>query len=112
MRIKSVLRNAAERELSAGPIVPPTVAAERNLMLELTRLPQVIDRAVEFRAPNHLAEHGYALVSAFSSFYEACHILREPDPDRQASWLNLVAITLRQVELILELLAIEVPERM
>jgi len=112
VRIKSVLRNAAKLELAPGPILPPTVDAERNLMLQLTRLPQVIARAIEFRAPNHLAEHAYELVSAFSSFYEACHILREDDPDRQASWLSLVDITLRQVELILSLLAIEVPERM
>jgi arginyl-tRNA synthetase len=112
VRIKSVLRNATERGLSSGPIVAPTVDAERNLMLELTRLPQVIDRAIEFRAPNHLAEHGYTLVVAFSTFYEACHILREEDAARRASWLSLVDITLRQVELILSLLAIEAPERM
>jgi arginyl-tRNA synthetase len=112
VRIKSVLRNATERGLSSGPIVAPTVDAERNLMLELTRLPQVIDRAIEFRAPNHLAEHGYTLVAAFSTFYEACHILREEDAARRASWLSLVDITLRQVELILSLLAIEAPERM
>jgi arginyl-tRNA synthetase len=112
VRIKSVLRNAAERGLSAGPVLSPAVDAERNLMLQLTRLPQVLDRAIEFRAPNHLAEHAYELVAAFSSFYEACHILREQDADRQASWLGLVDITLRQLELILSLLAIEAPERM
>jgi arginyl-tRNA synthetase len=112
VRIKSVLRNAADRGLAGGPILPPTVEAERSLMLQLTRLPQVVDRAIEFRAPNHLAEHAYDLVAAFSSFYEACHILREADAGRQASWLSLVDITLRQLELILSLLAIEVSERM
>jgi arginyl-tRNA synthetase len=107
-----VLRKAGELGLTAGPILPPSVDAERKLMLQLTRLPQVVDRAIEFRAPNQLAEHAYELVAAFSTFYEACHILREEDTGRQASWLNLVDITLRQVELLLSLLAIEAPERM
>jgi arginyl-tRNA synthetase len=112
VRIRSVLRKAGELGLTAGPILPPSVDAERKLMLQLTRLPQVVDRAIEFRAPNQLAEHAYELVAAFSTFYEACHILREEDTGRQASWLNLVDITLRQVELLLSLLAIEAPERM
>ena len=41
------------------------------------------ERAAEHRAPNHLAEYAYELVASFSRFYEACHILSEPDAGRQ-----------------------------
>jgi arginyl-tRNA synthetase len=92
--------------------VAPTVDAERNLMLQVVRLPTVLERAVEHRAPNHLAEYAYELVADFSRFYEACHILSEPDPQRQASWLSLVDLTLRQVRLLLDLLGIDTPARM
>ncbi|HEY5727770.1 MAG TPA: DALR anticodon-binding domain-containing protein, partial [Acidimicrobiia bacterium] len=44
--------------------------------------------------------------------YEACHILSEPDPARQASLLALAQTTLRVLELLLDLLGIPVPERM
>jgi arginyl-tRNA synthetase len=81
-------------------------------MLRLLRIPEVMGRALEIRAPNHVAEHAYDLVTDFNRFYEACHILREPDPARQASWLALVDLTLRQVLLLLDLLGIESPERM
>ena len=112
VRIKSILRNAGLKSLSPGKILAPSRDEERGLMLELTRLPEVIGRAVEFRAPNHVAEYAYDLVTGFNRFYAACHILREEDPSVQASWLGLVDLTLRQLGLVLDLLGIAVPERM
>ncbi|MDJ0962196.1 MAG: arginine--tRNA ligase [Acidimicrobiia bacterium] len=112
VRMKSILRNARDAGLAPGPIVAATKDAERNLMLQLIRLPEVVHRAGELRAPNHLAEYAFELTSDFSRFYEACHILREEDATRQTSWLGLVALTLRSLEVLLDLMAIEVPERM
>ncbi len=112
VRMKSILRETAERGLGAGPIAPPEMDQERNLMLQVARLPEVVERAAEHRAPNHIAEYAYELIAEFSRFYEACHILNEDDPARQASWIHLVEMTLAEVTTLLELLAIEVPERM
>ena len=112
VRMQSILRNAEAKGLGPGPILAPSVTAERNLMLQQVRLPLVVERAAEHRAPNHLAEYAYELVAAFSRFYEACHILSEPDAARQASWLALVDLTLRQVRLLLDLLGIDTPARM
>lgn len=112
VRIKSILRKATEKDLTPGQILPPTREAERALMLELTRFAEVLNRTVEFRAPNHLAEYAYDIVTAFNRFYEACHILGEQDAARQASWLGLVDLTLGLLVLLLDLLGIEVPDRM
>ena len=112
VRIKSILRRAGEAGLEPGPIVAPTVDQERGLILRLLLLPEVIDRAVDVRAPNVLTEYAYEVATDFNRFYEACHILREEDPIRQASWLSLVDLTLRVLTLLLETLGIEVPGRM
>ncbi|MGH9194577.1 MAG: arginine--tRNA ligase [Acidimicrobiia bacterium] len=112
VRIKSIRRKAVERSLQAGPLQAPMVDAERNLMLELTRLPDVLDRAAALRAPNHMAEYAFDLAATWNRFYDACHILDETDPDRQASWLTLADVTLRTLTLLLHLLGIEVPPRM
>ena len=112
VRIKSILREAGKQELDGGPVVPADRDTERNLMLRLARLPEILGRAAEFRAPNYLAEYAYELVADFNRFYEACHILSETDAARQASWLSLVRTTLRELELVLDLLGIEIPERM
>jgi arginyl-tRNA synthetase len=110
--MQSILRNAEAKGLRPGPILAPAAAAERNLMLHQIRMPLVVERAAEHRAPNHLAEYAYELVAAFSRFYEACHILSEANALRQASWLALVDLTLRQVRLLLNLLGIDTPARM
>ena len=112
VRMRSLLARAAGEGAIPGDVVAPAVDAERALMLQLTRLPEVVGRAVEHRAPNHVAEYAYELVAAFSRFYEACHILSEEDPVRQGSWLTLVAVTLAELELLLDLLVIEIPARM
>ena len=93
-------------------IIDPTVDAERSLMLRLVRLPDVLARSAALRAPNVIAEYAYEVATDFSRFYEKCHILNETDPQRQGSWLALVEVTLRVLDLLLDLLGIEIPDRM
>jgi len=112
VRIRSIQRKAADRGLDGGALLPPVVEAERDLMLALLRLSDVVERAAELRAPNHIAEFAYQVASAWNRFYDTCHILDEEDPGRQASWLTLADWTLRSLTTLLDLLGIEVPERM
>ncbi len=112
VRIKSILRRAEELSLAVGPVIVPEVDQERALMVRLIRLPEILLRSAELRGPNVIAEYAYDVATDFSRFYEACHILSEEDPQRQASWLGLVATTLRTLTLLLDLLGIDIPERM
>jgi arginyl-tRNA synthetase len=88
------------------------VDQERALVLELLRLPEVVERAADLRAPNHIAEYAFDLAGAFNRFYDACHVLSEPDETRRASWLALCRLTLDSLIRLLDLLGIEVPEHM
>lgn len=112
VRIKSILRKADEMGLTPGAINPPLVDEERHLILELTELPEVVSRSIELRAPNHVAEYANSLAGKFNRFYDACHILSEPDAARQQSLLGLAAWTLETLQRLLHLLGIEIPERM
>ena len=112
VRIKSILRKADELDLRPGEIIEPAADPERELILELLVLPEVVERAIELRAPNHIAEYAYTLAGRFNRFYDACHILSETDADRQASWLGVSKWTLDALETLLGLLGIEVPDRM
>ncbi len=112
VRIKSMLRRAEAEGLVPGGIAAPEGAADRALMLELARLPDAVAAAKRDRAPNILCDHVYGLAQAFSRFYAECHVLGASDPARRAAWLGLSAFTLRQIEQVLSLLGIEVPDRM
>lgn len=112
VRIKSMLRRAEAEGFAPGGIIAPAGEADRALMLELARLPDAVASAWRERAPNILCDYAFALAQSFSRFYAACHVLSESDPALRASWLGLSKLTLRQFERVLDMLGIEVPERM
>jgi arginyl-tRNA synthetase len=111
VRIKSILRKAAEQKVVSGPIVVGE-PAERDLTLLLDAFEGALSEAYDKKAPNFIAEHAYKLAQTFSRFYAACPILGADEPATRASRLALAETTLKQLELALNLLGIEAPERM
>lgn len=111
VRIKSILRNVAEHGFEPGPVQPPT-DPERKLMLLLGNAPDVLASARAAYLPNYLCDFAYSLCQEFNRFYRDCHILSEKDPARRGSWITLVRATLAELELFLEILGIQAPDRM
>ncbi|MGE0046837.1 MAG: DALR anticodon-binding domain-containing protein, partial [Hyphomonadaceae bacterium] len=111
VRIKSILRKAEEQQVRPRPIAVAH-AAERDLVLALDGFNAALVSAYEKRAPHFIAEHAFALAQAFSGFYANCPILPETDEGMRGSRLALAQATLKQLEIALDLLGIETPERM
>ncbi len=111
VRIKSILRKAKKSCITAGEIIAPK-EYERDLMLILNQIPDVLKKSEEGFAPNYLCDLAYNLAKEFNKFYNECHILREKDKLKQGSWLALAVLCLKELELLLSLLGIEIPERM
>ncbi len=111
VRIKSILRKAKQNNLTEGAITPPS-DTDRQLMLMLAQLPDVIQNAQEGYAPSYLCDFAYNLAQEFNRFYTQCHILREQDQKKQCSWLALSSLCLKELELLLQILGMQIPERM
>jgi arginyl-tRNA synthetase len=110
VRIKSVLRRAEGEGAEPGPIAVEH-EAERALVLALDAFDDALRGAYDKKAPHFIAEHAYALAQAFSGFYANCPIMQSDGPVR-ASRLALAGATLKQLALSLDLLGLDVPERM
>ena len=110
VRVKSLLRKAEDEGVTAGPITV-SEPAERDLTLTLDAFDHALTEAYDKKAPHFLAEHAFRLAQSFSRFYAACPILSAA-PEVRASRLALAATMLRQLELALDRLGIEAPERM
>jgi arginyl-tRNA synthetase len=110
VRVKSLLRRAADEGVEPGPI-EIAEPAERDLTLALDAFNHALAEAYDKKAPHFLAEHAYRLAGAFSRFYAACPILTGP-PALRPSRLSLAATSLAQLELALDLLGISTPDRM
>jgi arginyl-tRNA synthetase len=110
VRVKSLMRRGAAEGVEPGPIVV-SEAAERALVLLLDAFDHAAAEAYDKRAPNLIADHAFRLAQSFARFYAACPVMTAEAPVR-ASRLALAALSLRQLELALDLLGIAVPERM
>lgn len=111
VRIKSLLRKAADQGAEPGPIKIAD-PAERDLALTLDAFSGAVADAYDRRSPHLIAEHAYRLAQSFSKFYAACPVLAADDTAVRASRLSLAGAVLRQLETALDLLGIETPERM
>ena len=111
VRIQSMLRKAREQGfVAAAPAVHSS--EERRLVLQLLSLGDCLAGAEEKRAPNMLCEYAFELAQNFSRFYGAHHVLSEPDAGLRASRLGLCTLVLAVLNGVLDLLGIEIPERM
>ena len=111
VRIKSLLRRA-EADGNAPGEIAVGHDAERALVLALDGFGAALFSAREKRMPHILCEHVYGLSQAFSAFYGALPIANESDPAQRASRLALAGAVLHQLEAGLQILGIDVPERM
>jgi len=111
VRIRSILRRAAEEGLiGTAPVVQSV--EERALVLQILALPDAMEAAEEKRAPNILCEYVFTLAQAFSRFYAEHHVMSEHDEELRLARLGLCGLTLAVLVKVLDLLGIEVPERM
>ncbi len=111
VRIKSVLRRAEAEGSRAGPVTV-SEPAERELVLMLDAFDAAVSEAYDKKAPNFIADHAFKLAQAFSKFYAACPIMAAETETLRGSRLRLARTTLDQLEMALDLLGIETPERM
>ncbi len=111
VRIQSILSRARDQGSTLGAIVPEE-GAERALLLECARLPEVVQSAAANLAPNELADYVFGLAQAFSRFYGECPVLAADTEARRGSRLAMSALCLRVLAQGLYLLGIAVPERM
>ncbi|MEX0965007.1 MAG: arginine--tRNA ligase [Pseudohongiellaceae bacterium] len=109
-RIRSILRKQAANQGNVQ-ITSITEVAERNLLLKIFQLPEVVDMVARDCYPNFLCNYLYELAGLFMRFYESCPILKADDALRD-SRLALSALTAATLQQGLGLLGIETLEKM
>jgi arginyl-tRNA synthetase len=84
---------------------------ELVLAKRLCQFAEVVPTVLNDFRPNVLANYLFELANGFHAFYEACPVLKSEEPAR-ASRLALCNLTARVLQRGLDLLGIQVPERM
>ena len=110
-RIRSIVRKAgqvedwtlADRQLGEK---------ERAVLKVLHALPATLEAAAAAYSPAMVANYAYDLAKAFNSFYQDTPILREADAQLKAFRVSLCIAVAQALKNTMEILGIEVPEKM
>lgn len=110
-RIKSVLRKADYNGVQA--VQPASLSVyERDLIQALGNFPAVIEVAAREFSPAQLANYAYELAKLYNKFYHEESILKAEDEGVKAFRLDLSAAAAKVIAKSMNLLGIDVPERM
>ena len=109
-RIRSILRKAqAEATVDAKVAINPK---EIELIQKLSEFPAAVEQAGKDYSPSGIANYCYELTKTFNQFYHDFSILNEPDEGKRLVRLVLARNVAKVIKSGMELLGIEVPERM
>ncbi len=112
-RINSIFRRGGFDRTTVASVVPTLVAPEEHsLALRLLAFDTVVHDTADRYSPHRLCTYLFELAQEFSSFYEACPVLKASTPELVQSRLALCSIAASALAQGLALLGIDVPERM
>ena len=113
-RIKSVLRKASDNNIPIDTNLKLNSLStkEKDLLKRITLFPVTLKEAGVNFSPAVLANYCYELVKEFNQFYHEYSILSEPNTDQRNFRLILSATVAVIVKKGMNLLGIEMPERM
>lgn len=110
VRVRSIFRKLGA-ELGTAQEVVLIEPAELALAKKLLQFGEIVPLVLHEFRPNLLANHLFETANTFHTFYEACPVLKS-EGTTQHSRLVLCEATARVLKQGLDLLGIEVPERM
>ncbi len=114
-RIRSIVRRAGENEGLNGQCEWDGIQMnekERLVIKTLHALPSTIRQAAAAYSPALVANYAYDLAKAFNSFYQDTPILKEADQKIKAMRVNICMCVANALRNTMDILGIEVPERM
>lgn len=114
-RICSILRKANEQGIAIPASLPndaPLNEKEINLIQKLSDYASVVEQAGKDYSPSGIANYCYELTKEFNQFYHDYSILKEEDNNKKIVRLVLAQNVAKVIKNGMNLLGIDVPERM
>ncbi len=85
---------------------------DRSLRIKILELPNAIKRSVDLKLPSIIANYVYELCVNLNAFYENNHINNLDDIEKKSNWLTLLNLANNILKDMLNLLIIDIPDKM
>lgn len=112
IRMKSLLNKANNENIKYDKVSVIANEFDRDVILNLNNLNIVLEHAFMNKSLNEITDYLYKLTSSYNRFYTENIILKETNELKKTSWLQLTKIVYNVNMLLLDILAIKVPEKM
>ena len=112
VRITSLLNKAMAANAAPGKLLPPQSDTERELLIKLFSVGDVLLRAFEDKTPNAICEVMFDIAGLFNRFYFENKILAQENEEIRASWLGIIELVRRMLLMLLDIFSTDVPEKM
>lgn len=109
-RIQSLLNRANFVEADFGNYQPN--ASEKELIMQLSNIKDVVEKAAETLSPAQVANYVYDLVKTYNSFYQNNPVMTLEDENAKQFKLQISDLTAKTIKKSLHLLGINVVNRM
>lgn len=109
VRMKSLLAKSNISEYKIYDIYSQT---EKELITKILEMPIRIDTAYRNKTLSEVTEYIYELDSLYNKFYAENRILTEQNESKKQTWLFITDLAYKINKLLLDILAIEVPDKM
>lgn len=83
-----------------------------EVIINLLNLTKTIDNALKNKSLNDICEYLFKLNNSYNNFYNECRILTETDEEKKNSWLALSKTVYDVNKMLLDVLAIDIPDKM
>ncbi len=111
-RIRAIVRKAEQLEVTPEVNVEQLAATERDVLVLISTFPDKVKEAAETYSPAVIANYIYDVAKAYNRFYAEVSIFNEDDESALAFRIAFSAMVANVIKTGMELLGIEVPEKM
>ncbi len=109
VRIKSILNKVDYKSFSIHDIYSDS---ERKLYVKLLSLSKILNKSYNEKTLSYICEYLYELCSMFNKFYSETNIINETNNERKETYITLLHLILNICTTLLDVLAIEIPDKM
>ena len=111
VRMSSLLKKANDNNISNDKYSCINTKEEREIILNLLNLSGVLEKSFNSRTLNEICEYLYRLTNSYNAFYSNHEVLTENDIIKKESYIALTNLVHDTNKYLLDILAIEVPDK-
>ena len=110
--MRSLLKKAQENNLLFNKMEVLKQESIRKIIIAMLDLKRIIKRSFENCSLNEICEYLYKITNLYNNFYAEHRVLTEENKEIQASWLALTKAIYDNNSYLLNILGINIPEKM